>query len=98
MNEPEVHIQSYFSIETDLAKSFGEWPEFVEGKDYDVLLKSNDGEEVSTKYVDKSDDEYRDQYVEVKGNRDGPLFQRVLGYATYLLAQHSDDLMVHRWK
>ena len=97
MKEPEIHIQSYFSLETDLAKEFGDWPEFVEGKDYDVLLRSPEGEEVSTKFVVEIEDEYEDRFVKVKGNRNGPLFQKVLGYATYLLAQHSDNLMVHKW-
>ena len=97
MTEPEIHIQSYFSLETDLAEGFSHWPEFVEGKEYDVLLESSDGEKVSTKYIDKTEDDIRDQYVEIKSNRNGPLFQRALGHATYLLSQHSDNLMVHKW-
>ena len=69
----------------------------VEGKDYDVLLRSSDGEEVSTKYTVETEDDCEDKFVKIKGNRNGPLFQRVLGHATYLLAQHSDNLIVHKW-
>ncbi|MCP4274190.1 MAG: hypothetical protein GY781_19885 [Gammaproteobacteria bacterium] len=97
MKEPEIHIQSYFSLETDLAKEFGSWLEFVEGKDYDVFLRSQDGEEVTTKFKVEIEDEYEYKFVQVKGNRNGPLFQRVLGYAIYLLAQHSDNLTVQNW-
>ncbi len=97
MNQPEIHIQSYFSIETDLAEGFSDWSEFIEGKEHDVLLESSDGEKVSTKYIEKIEDEVRDLYMQIKSNRNGPLFQRVLGHATYLLSQHSDSLMVHKW-
>lgn len=95
MNEPEMHIQSYFSIETDLAKEFSNWPEFIEGNEYDVLLRNESGEEVSTKLFGKTEND--DKFVQVKSNSNGVLFQRALGYATYLLAQHSDNLMVHKW-
>jgi len=97
MKSPEIHIQSYFSLETDLAKEFGSWPEFIGGQDYDVLLRSSGGEEVATKYVVEIEDECENKYVKVEGNRNGPLFQRVLGHATYILAQHSDNLTVHKW-
>lgn len=97
MKDPEIHIQSYFSLETDLAKEFGGWSEFVEGIEYDVTLRSQDGEEVSTKLIIEVENDCEDKFVKVKGNRNGPLFQRVLGHATYLLAQHSDNLMVHKW-
>lgn len=97
MKEPEINIKSYFSLETDLAKGFETWSEFVEGKNYDVLLLSSEGEEVSTTLVVANEDEYEDKCLRVKGNRNGPLFQKVLGYATYLLAQHSDNLMVQKW-
>jgi len=97
MKEPEIHIQSYFSLETDLANEFSSWSELIEGNGYNVLLRSSEGEEVYTKYIVETDDEHEDKYVKVKGNRNGPLFQRVLGHVTYLLAQHSDNLMVHKW-
>jgi hypothetical protein len=32
----EVHIQSYFSIETDLANEMRSWPEFTSGSGYAV--------------------------------------------------------------
>ena len=97
MSSQEIHIQSYFSLETDLAKHFSKWSEFVEGKEYDVVLRSTNGEEVTTKYIVETEDEYEDKFVRVKGNQNGPLFQRVLGFATYLLAQNSDNLTVHKW-
>ena len=97
MTSPEIHIQSYFSLETDLAKYFSEWSEFVEGKEYDVILRSNNGEEVTTKYIVETEDEIEDKFVRVKGNQNGPLFQRVLGAVSYQMAQHSDNLMVHKW-
>ena len=96
MKNFEIHIQSYFSIETDLAAEFRDWPEFLEGKEYDVLLRS-DEEEVSTKYIVEKDDEYEDRYVSVKSNINGALFQRVLGFTTYLLSQHSDNLTIQKW-
>ncbi|MCK8131933.1 MULTISPECIES: hypothetical protein [Pseudoalteromonas] len=97
MTPPEIHIQSYFSLETDLAAYFSDWSEFVEGKEYDVLLRSNSGEEVTTKYIVEIEDGHEDKFVRVKGNKNGSLFQRVLGATSYQLAQHSDNLMVHKW-
>ena len=97
MTEPEVHIRSYFSLETNLAKEFSCWSEFVEGDGYNVLLRSQDGEEVSTKFISKTENENEEQYVIIKGNQYDLLFQRVLGHATYFLAQHSDNLLIHEW-
>lgn len=99
MSAPEVQIISYFSIETDLAESFREWPEFIEGKDYDVVLKSVSGEGVSIRFVSESvaGDENEKPYVSVKSNYNGELFQRALGLTTYLLSAHSDNLMINRW-
>ena len=94
MQNFEIHIQSYFSIETDLALAFSNWPEFVEGKGYDILLRS-EGEEVFTKYVLERDDEIENRYVIIKSNMGGALFQRALGFATFLMSQHSDTLMIH---
>ena len=92
MNEAIAHINSYFSSETDLASSFSNWPEFIEGKTYDALLRSSEGENVSTKYIDNSDE----AYIEVKSSSDNLLFQRVLGHTVYMLAQRSDHLLVRR--
>jgi len=96
MQNYEIHIQSYFSLETDLGLAFSDWPEFVNGQDYDVLLRSG-AEEVSTKFVVEKDGEYEDSYVRVKSNQNGALFQRALGFTTYLLSQHSDNLTIHKW-
>ena len=40
MATKEVRVLSYFSIDTNLAGEFGDWPEFVEGEGYDVRLES----------------------------------------------------------
>ena len=94
MKNFEIHIQSYFSIETDLASAFSNWSEFVSGEGYNVLLRS-EGEEVFTQYVLERDDEIEDRYLIIKSNKGGALFQRALGFATYLLSQHSDNLIIH---
>ena len=44
-----VHIDSYFSLPTDLAEAFRHWTEFVGGSGYDVDLRS-DRESVSVRY------------------------------------------------
>ena len=97
MKKVEVHIQSYFSIETDLASAFESWPEYVSGNNYDVVLRSSD-EEVSTKYVVDKTEKYVDKYVCVKSSSNGELFQRVLGLTTYLLSEHSDNLTIQKWQ
>src|SRR5262245_55313327 len=91
----EVHIISYFSLETDLAAELRDWPEFQSGSGYTVELAS-DAERVSVSCVDR-DSEYP-PYVRVVGTAKGPLFERVLGRVTYALAAHSDNLMIDRVK
>ncbi|QDT40918.1 hypothetical protein Pan241w_09770 [Gimesia alba] len=93
MSGPEVHIESYFSIETDLAQSFREWSEFVKGEGYCVELQSDDGGLVLINLIQT--DEER-PLILVKSDHEGELFQRALGLTTYLLAGHSDCVMVHR--
>jgi hypothetical protein len=91
----EVHIFSYFSLETDLAAEMRSWPEFRSGAGYSVELASGDhAEAVSVRLVDGTPDERA--YVRVIGTAPGPLFERVLGCVTYALAAHSDDLMLDR--
>ncbi|HMS15365.1 MAG TPA: hypothetical protein PKA37_00905 [Planctomycetota bacterium] len=89
----EVHIRSYFSLETDLAAEFREWPEFRSGCDYDVELAAADST-VSICFVPRTDDE--SAFVRVLGADSGPLFDRALGRVVHALAAHSDDLMVDR--
>ena len=92
----EVHIDSYFSLPTDLASEMGDWLEFVEGEDYSVNLKSPEtGEIVEVSFVEATDDE--GPYVRVRSTSGKELFERALGVVTYALAAHSDHLMVHRW-
>ena len=90
---PEVHILSYFSLETDLAAEFQGWPEFKSGSGYNVELASND-EVVSIEFVPGTEDD--SPHVRIFGNTVGPLFDRALGRVTHALAAHSDSLMIDR--
>ena len=72
----EVHILSYFSIETDLAAEMRSWPEFRSGAGYVVDLASSDlTETVSVVLVKAAADEHA--YVRVRASVPGPLFERV---------------------
>lgn len=86
----EVHIDSYFSLETDLAAEFREWPEFRSGRGYEVEL-CDEAERVSVALM-KPDD----PYVSVVGSVGGQLFDRTLGRVVHALAAHSDNLMINR--
>jgi hypothetical protein len=91
----EVHIISYFSLETDLAAEMRSWTEFRSGSGYSVELASPDGREtVSVHLVEKTGAEAA--YVRVICPAPGSLFDRVLGRVTYALAAHSDNLMIDR--
>jgi hypothetical protein len=91
----EVHIQSYLSIETDLATEMRSWPEFRSGAGYAVELASPDkNEAVSVVLVERTADE--GPYVRITASVPGALFDRVLGRVAYALAAHSDNLMIHR--
>jgi len=91
----EVHIISYFSLETDLADEMRSWPEFKAGSGYVVELTTPDQcEVVSVRLVERTDDE--SAYVRVTASAPGALFDRVLGRVTYVLAAHSDNLMIDR--
>jgi hypothetical protein len=91
----EVHIISYFSLETDLANEMRSWPEFKSGSGYVVELATPDQcEVVSVKLIGPTDNE--SACVRVTAIAPGPLFERVLGRVTYALAAHSDNLMIDR--
>src|SRR5690242_244057 len=91
----EVHIISYFSIETDLAAEMRSWTEFRSGSGYSVELTSLDGgETVSVCLVERTSEETA--YVRILSPAPGALFERVLGRVTYALAAHSDNLMIDR--
>ena len=87
----ETHIISYFSVPTDLAGEMRDWTEFVSGQEYSVDLKSS-SETVSVRYVEDGEE----HYVSVSGSGTGTLFDRVLGRVIYVLAAHSDNLMIDR--
>ncbi len=92
---PEVHITSYFSIETDLAEEMRSWSEFRSGAGYSVeLVSRGTGETVSISLVDRGDDS--DPCIRVVAPKRGPLFDRALGLATHSLAANSDYLLIHR--
>lgn len=87
MGVREVHILSYFSLETDLAADMRSWAEFVSGEGYEVSLASR------SETVDVSlADEEEQKYVIVRGRGAGELFDRVLGRVIHALAAHSDNL------
>jgi hypothetical protein len=91
----EIHIQSYFSLPTDLAGQLGAWPEFVAGEGYTAQLKdAQSGEAVDVALVEGHDER---PFVTVKSGNAGPLFDRVLGRVVYALSEHSDDLIVDRY-
>jgi hypothetical protein len=91
----EVHITSYFSLETDLAEEMRSWREFRSGSGYSVELASPDGgETVSVRLVEATADEAA--FIRVTSPAPGALFDRVLGRVTYALAAHSDNLMIDR--
>lgn len=91
----QVRIDSYFSLPTDLAEDMRNRSEFVRGKDYSVELQSED-ERVTIKFVPASDDDRA--YVLVRGEYGGRLFLTALGYASYAMAAHSDEIIVMRWE
>ena len=93
---PRVEILSYFSLPTDLARGMSEWPEFVSGDGYDVTLRSADGSEIVETRFESGDDEEHFPRVVIEASSEGQLFERALGFVTYALAAHSDNLQVSR--
>ncbi len=92
---PRVKIDSYFSIDTDLAAAMRPMSEFVSGQGYNVRLTSKDGSShVETRFVPGTEDEL--PCLVVSANQDSELFHRVLGLVTYALADNSDNLQVTR--
>jgi len=90
----QVRIDSYFSLMTDLATQMMTWREFVRGIGYDVELKA-DTEYVSIAFRPAQDDDCA--HVLVRGEGDGPLFERVLGFAAFAMSAHSDSIWISRW-
>lgn len=89
-----ARIDSYFSLETDLAVVMSSWPEFVNGSGYSVTLKSPD-EVVAISLHEAKDDDSR--HVVVEGTGGGALFERALGAAVFAMSAHSDSVWVSRW-
>lgn len=87
----ELHIQSYFSLPTDLAAEMRDWPEFVSGEGYSANLSdAATGEEVTVRYVEEDDD----CYVIIRSSTTGQLLDRVAGRIICSLIAHSDTLVV----
>lgn len=91
----EVHVKSYFSLATDLARILSDWPEFQTGAGYTADLRSPDATEQVTVRLIVKDDE---RVVSIRSDWEGSLFFRVLGAVIYALGAHSDMLMVDRWE
>jgi hypothetical protein len=95
MNElvERLHIRSYFSLETDLAKILSTLPEFVSGKKYDIELRSQMTDEIVTTRFIREDEV---GYISVSSFSAGPLLERSVGRIVYYMSAHSDNLMISR--
>lgn len=85
-----LRIQSYFSIETDLPAKTRAWPEFVNGKGYDVDLRDISGtEEVKVRHLagGKAD-------VQIAEAGEGTLFDRGTGRVIHAMSAHADALVI----
>ena len=90
-----LRVDSYFSLETDLAAAFRDWPEFVRGECYSGDLASGE-ESIVVRFVEAVED-VDSQHVLAQGTGVGRLFDAVAGRVMYEMAAHSDDLQVMRW-
>ena len=89
---PEIRVQSYFSLPTDLAGEMCSWPEYIRGEGYSVdLSDSATGDAVTVRYIVDEND-----YVLIKSDSPGLLFDRAVGRVVEALSRHSDTLHVHR--
>jgi hypothetical protein len=95
MSIQQARLDSYFSLPTDLASEMRDWPEFVEGKHYDLELRTG-AEKVSVRLMEAAEDDRA--HVIVRGEGSGYLFDKVLGRVVYAMAAHSDDVVVMRWR
>jgi hypothetical protein len=89
-----VRLDSYFSLETDLASELRSLPEFVSGTGYSANLASGQ-ESVVVALMPASEDDR--QFVQVQGIGQGGLFEAVLGRVIYAMSAHSDDVWLTRW-
>lgn len=91
---PSARIDSYFSLPTDLAAQVMAWPEFVRGENYHVEF-SNAEDEVVVELIPAHEDDC--DHVVVRAGKESRLFHFVLGFVSYALAAHSDNLQLTRW-
>jgi hypothetical protein len=91
---PIVRIDSYFSLPTDLAGMARSWPEFVSGQEYSVEFAHADGP-ITVQLVLGTGDDCK--HVVVQSEQESRLFYSVLGFVSFALAAHSDNLQVMRW-
>lgn len=73
------------------------WPEFVEGIEYSVDLRDSVTDEaVSVRLIDpKTDDDH--PHIQIRSNKYGTLFERVVGRAVFAMSAHTDNLVLMRW-
>jgi len=91
---PTVRIDSYFSLPTDLAALARPWPEFMDGHEYSVTF-ADANDSVTVQLVLGTEDDCN--HVVVQAGREDRLFYSVLGFVSFALSAHSDNLQVMRW-
>lgn len=92
----EIIVRAHFERnQVDLAAEMRDWQEFVEGEDYSVDLEDTiTGEIVLVRY---SDDGWGEEYLSIKSNAPGALFDRVVGRVVRALAMQVGELKVRRF-
>ncbi len=91
---PCARIDSYFSLPTDLAAQARSWPEFVQGSEYSVDF-ANEDDAVTVRLVPQADDDC--DHIVVRARHESRLFHAVLGFVSFALAAHSDNVQVSKW-
>lgn len=88
----EIIVRTSFREEVDLAAEMREWQEFVAGEGYSVELEDKiTGGTVIVRY---SDDGWGEEYLSIKSNAPGALFDRVAGRVVRTLAMYVGELKV----
>ena len=92
-----LRIDSYFSLETDLAGEMRNWPEFIEGMGYSVDLEDKvTDESVSVRLIEPDTDDDH-SHIQIRSNKYGALFERVVGRTVFAMSANTDDLRLMRW-
>ena len=90
----EVRVDSYFSLEADLAEEMRTWPEFVSGEGYSCLLRA--GSEVVETRLENDEGT---PFVLIRGEGNGRLFSAVVGAVFWKMSGCSDNVWpsITRW-